>query len=462
MTLHQSQLSITFLVNRLRVQVHTLIEQQYPGDHRGPHKWLSLIVGMLDTAEELLIKIDSPGTSQQKISAYCRDAAHLAGLAYQYLILMRGATQEELPYSVVPPLQRWFDQLGVENTTFFRVELVANYELKEFTREILAGIRYRSDSLTKAINDIEWPILRVTVPGRAFAILPHFAVVAHEIGHALEDKIQWDLSGFADENKALKLRICKRLGQTQLDDDTNQYLLEVFGNWFNEVAADAFAFFLTGPAIFFSLSELSQFYGGDSGISATHPAHELRRDILFDQLNKGPGKTYAEVFQRHTGIPLTKDFNSFLMISTPEKDKLFSAISKRNGQKIAAVIAELHESIPKVAPIIYSHVQAYMNQHASGAIYSSNKYDEDLEMHMPGMLAAIPPIEAGMKLSEKTPVDFPSILNVGWVVLLTKLATLRVGGEDDLVGAQKLETLHGLLLKAVELSEIRRLWEGVG
>jgi hypothetical protein len=56
-------------------------------------------------------------------------------------------------------------------------------------------------------------------------------------------------------------------------------------------------------------------------------------------------------------------------------------------------------------------------------------------------------------------VGFPSILNIGWAALLTKHSELRIkvspSRNEDY---QKLEQIHRLLLKAVELSEAFRVW----
>jgi hypothetical protein len=53
------------------------------------------------------------------------------------------------------------------------------------------------------------------------------------------------------------------------------------------------------------------------------------------------------------------------------------------------------------------------------------------------------------------------ILNVGWAALLAKLGDLPDAavppGADPI--AQKMEKLHELLLKAVELSDARLTWE---
>lgn len=458
MSIERAQLSVKFSIERLRAQTKDLFDQQYPGDHNGPRKWLDLVSGLLDTADEFLIASQQSNKKDEALSL-ARDAANLGNGAYQCLSVMRGATVDELPYPLVPPLQRWFDQLGLVNTTFFRAELVVNYELKSFEEGNFKRIRNPSKSLSKAIKEISWPILRVTVPSRAFAILPHFAIVAHEIGHALTSRINWDLSNFKQQEEAsLIQRICQRIGVKNLDSDTVDALQSSFASWFQELAADAFALYLTGPAIFFSLSEFFQLLGGDYGLSCTHPANDLRRKILFDELQKGEADSFAEIFCRHTGQKLTEDFNSPLLVATPSKDEIFQDMKKIYKKDTdAAVLTELHGSIPKVVAVIYSNVKQYMQQNAPEALYTSLRYDQDLKAHLQPMLAAIPPNETGTELSKKVPTEFASILNVGWATLLTKLPELRVKTDDGSL-AEKLERLHGLLLKAAELSEARRLW----
>lgn len=461
MSTERAYLSVKFSIERLRSQTKDLFGQQYPGDHVGPIRWLDLVKGLLDTADEFLTASQEPGKTKEDALSLVSDAANLSSGAYQCLRVMHGATVAELPYPLVPPMQRWFDQLQIANSTFFRAELVANYELKSFEESFFRRIRNPSASLSKAIGEISWPVLRVTVPSRAFAILPHFAIVAHEIGHALTGRINWDLSNFIKQEEApLVKRICARLGVPKLDTDTINVVRSSFGNWFQELAADAFAFYLTGPAIFFSLSEFFQLLGGEYGLCRTHPAHDIRRRAIFEELQKGGKDSYAEIFHRHTGSTLTEDFNSALLIATPTKDEIFEDMKELyKREQDAAVLAELHESIPKVVDLIYTTVQAYMNKNAQGAMYTPGMYEQDLKDHLLPMLAAIPPVESGA-LGAKAPTEFASILNIGWATLLTKLTELRVRTEDGSL-AGKLERLHGLLLKAVELSEIRRIWSSV-
>ncbi len=458
--IRRARLAVAFSLERLRTQVSEAKAQQFPGDHPGPLQWLELISGLLDTAAEYLKRSAEPGQSAKKEAELVRDAAHLAFEAYNYLVLMRGAGMDELPYAIIPPLQRWFEQLGVSNSTFFRAELLANYELASIP-DRLFSVRDPSASLTKTVQQIDWPFLRVTVPGKAFAIVPHLAIVAHEIGHALFSKINWDLSPFvATEADDLFKRICTRLMLPHLDAGTVKFLQDAFRSWWEELSADAFAFYLTGPAIFFSLPEFSQFLSDGYGLSDTHPATDLRRSVLFAKLSDGGSNSFATIFKKHTAKDLTEDFNSPLVLRPPDSDQLYVDLCTKQDQNIAAVLTELHASMPVLVGLVYDHVEQYLRTNATESIYSAQKYDADLSEHLGPMLVAVPPIEAGPSLDSKVPTEFASILNVGWAVLLTKLGDLQVRAkEPDLFGANRLEVLQGLLSKAVELSEARRVWE---
>ncbi len=377
--------------------------------------------------------------------------------------MMQGAGTDELSYSIIPPLQRWFNELNIKNSTLFRAELLANYELRSIEDRTF---RYRDPTpgLVKSLDhDIQWPFLRVTVPAKAFSTIPHMAIVAHEIGHALFQQYHWTITSFVQtEGTALQQRIATRLGASHIAASTNKILNVVLWNWIEELAADAFAFFLTGPAIFFSLPEFFQFLGSGYGMYDTHPAHDLRRRTLFVKLFDGTPNSFADVFSDATGQTLTEEFNSPLVLTTPQDAAQVEAdmLGLDFSREQAVVMAELHTSIPKLIDAVYAQAGDYLNRTAPDAIYSPQRYKIDLELHMPSMLEAVPPIETGDTLSDKVPTDFASILNVGWAVLLTRLDDLRVRvPKSDRYGAGRLDVLQGLLSKAVELSEARRTWQ---
>ena len=216
--------------------------------------------------------------------------------------------------------------------------------------------------------------------------------------------------------------------------------------------------FSSWSCILFSLAEISyKLEGRGLGLSNTHPPHALRRRILFKKVTDGD-PSFARVFETHTNFCLTEDFNSPLLMHLPTKNEIFKELSVSDKEG-AAVLAELPETMENLESVIYGHVAAYLDRHAPSAKYSSERYETDFRNHFEPLLAAIPPIETGLKLEERSATEFPTILNIGWALVLTKLHELRVKNTGEPLGSDKLERLHALLLKAVELAEARRVWE---
>lgn len=457
--LGRTRVFVAFYLGRLRTQVRDLGSRTYPGNHSGPQRWLSLVAGLLDTAEHYLSSSTDASKDEPAVRTLITDASHLCSNAYHYLEVMSGADVAELPYPVVHPLQRWFDDLGILQDTFFRTELIENYELRKFERAMFSGIRDPAPSLTDAINQTNWPILRVTVPGRAMGIIPHFAIVAHEIGHAMMPRI--DLGPVNATVGAETAEIMARLANLGVASPTHPiaFLRQVLLNWIEEFAADAFAGFLTGPAALFSLSEFLQL-ARHHGICDTHPSNELRRGTMFKEMAAGT-PSFCSVFKKHSGLELSLEINSSLIVAAPtEAEIMQDMVAAGHSPEEGAAIAALHGSMEPIAQATYGSVRSYLTQNVPNLTYTATDYDADLTNHLAALLAAIPPIEDGLGIVQRTPCNFASIINVGWMVLLTKLDQLRVRtNSDDVLGSEKVERLHDLLLKAVELSEARREWE---
>lgn len=287
---------------------------------------------------------------------------------------MRGAGPDDLPFAVVRPLQRWFDQLHIPNTTLFRSEAIANYELRLLEETLFRDIPLPSPTLRSAIGAIQWPLLRVTVPGKALGILPHFAIVAHEVGHALYDRVQWARGILDKEEDGVKTRVAARLGVKRLEDAVTRRIRDIAKNWLEEFAADAFGLFLTGPAFLFSMSDFLQLEGRRLVLSATHPPHDLRRRMLYDRVCTGT-PSFAAVFENATGKTRSEDFNSPLMVQFPEKNDVFNAVAKYDLRG-AAILAELPDGFRNLQDHIYDGVHACLKGY--NVIYSVDDYKEDL------------------------------------------------------------------------------------
>lgn len=202
----RARLSVLFFLDRLRDQISLLKAQQFPGSQVGPHLWLELASGLLDTANSYLDRSENVNpTDALKLT---KAAAELCSVTYDHLGHLSGATSDQIPWS--DPLSRWFTDLGKSNDVFFRAELKRNYEIKRFEEKEFLRFRDPAASLTDTINRITWPILRVTVPSAALSILPHFAIVAHEVGHRVS--VPYSMTTLQPIINEAVVHITKRLG----------------------------------------------------------------------------------------------------------------------------------------------------------------------------------------------------------------------------------------------------------
>ena len=380
---------------------------------------LGLIGGVLETAEGRLEQAHSQSDGPT-IRRLAQDALELAGLAYNDMELMRGSDISELDYSVVQPMQRWFKQIDPPRTIFFRAENVVNYEIRPILENIYAGISNPSERLSVSIDDIDWPLTRVTVPSRALGILPHFAVVAHEFGHviysdlipAISDKLSQNISTLIEVYDAFSDRIENRIGKTLSDNNIRKLVDIILGNWTQEIACDAIAFTLTGPASFFALSDILQFGSSNSIFNHTHPPKVLRRKFLYELMSRR-GNNFLEVIDSYAEESVQENYNSVFMTELPIADILFQEFKKRGlDDEPAATLAELPGVIIHLGPIICEAIlEGFLNKPVKEhEIYTVDQYKFDLETHLTPFLNAIPPIETGVKLEKKQPVGFATIL----------------------------------------------------
>lgn len=464
MPIDRARRSIKFVIGRLRSNADQQKDLLYPGDHPGPNCWLGLIYGLLDTADSYLEHSrDSTSTAEKRLSLV-QDSAELAELGYDMLSEFRGSDTGEIAFPLVTPLQRWFDQLQIQNTTFFRANLEANYELYRWGKIRFQGVRDPAPSLALAIAKIQWPFFRVTVPAKAFGVIPHLAIVAHEIGHSIFDKLAIDPDLANAQFNAILRRLKEEypaLDQVKLSEVAK----DVLADWLEELAADAVMFFLTGPAGFFALCDCAQLKDARDDFSSTHPPSAIRRQVLFSRLSIGGDDSFATIFRLHTGQDLAEDINSPLITTTRVPAEICKKVARRPDPKEhhPEVISVMVEGILDAENLIYEAVENYILRIAPDCIYTPQRFHQDLSVHLKPLLSAVPPVETGTDLNDVKAVDFATILNVGWVTLLTQLGSLRIKTRtSDPFLSEKMECLHGLLLKAVELSEARRTWSSIG
>lgn len=448
----------SFYLSRLRGELSRLSESTYPGYHPGPKIWLEVISGLVETAQGYLAEIDSKPADEKKLLS---DAELLGEQAYKLLSLISGADATQIPHQIVDPFQRWVAALRINNTIFFRAEHASNYELATIDcRAMAQNLNSPSPGLLKAIGSASWPILRVTVPSQAMGMLPHFAVVAHELGHAIQDHILPDVRPFQAQFLDCIKRVTNRLTPLGITYGLQENILlrETLQNWLNEFRADAVGHILVGPAFFFALFGFLELAGRSYGLGKTHPPSDLRRKQLVRELNSGT-QSFQSVMQGCALTPLVADYAPNVP-DCPAKDALFNEIRKSHDEVQAAICVELIELFDAMAPAIFTAAREYLTTLAPELVYTPKQLASDVQLHLKPLRRLIPPIEFQTAGSWK-PTSLATILNVGWIALLD-LRDEEAGTSVAVVSSEtalKMEQLHQLLLKAVELSEARRLWE---
>lgn len=463
-SLDRAKSSAEFYLGRVREQADACGELTFPAGQAGPKLWLNLVFGLLDTAENHLKKVKITPTDSDNATRFLESTIDCTDLAYFLMERLNGADISEMHYPVVRPMQDWFEALGINHPVLFRANHVANYEIDSIEDEISHLVRDPSPSLSRAIESVDWPFIHVSVPTRAYSILPHFAVVAHEVGHILYEnlgeEIYQDIKEECDQGyKNVQERVSTRL---EHEFSETEYMQQIFKNWIEELAADAVACYMTGPAILFALSDILQLGPDRQFPSESHPAPRTRLKFLRSGLSKNPHDFAAILKKNKRRIDLDEYFNSCLVIEPPNSNDIYDVfiLDKSFTKETAALIAELSVELEQIGEKVYKSVYAYMSKTHSGQIYKPSAFESDLKTFLPPLLQAIPPIESGQTLSDKAPASFVSILNVGWVALLCYLDefNVRIDAPAHLELGARAEKLHDLLLKAVELSGIRRQW----
>ncbi len=323
---------------------------------------------------------------------------------------------------------------------------------------LLAGA---SHSLVDATNSIVWPALRVSVPGHAMGLLPHFAVVGHELGHAIQDRINPDLMPFNQQIMEAVNRAKDRLELEAIPFGHEQSLrvVAILGAWVNELKADAVAHHLVGPGFFFALCGFLELAGQGYGIAPTHPPTDMRRRLLFELLNQG-SPSFASVFSDKTQLVLTEEMNSPNVSRCFGADLMYAELKQSLGSVDAAVCIELVPAVEAFAPKIFQAALSELQTNSADLIYTPDQFATDLDLHLESLCHLVPPIEY-RDGGKATACGLSTILNVGWAALLTRVdrfpAPKGIGPTEQV--AARMECLHELLLKAAELSEARQLWE---
>jgi hypothetical protein len=281
-------------------------------------------------------------------------------------------------------------------------------------------------------------------------ILIH-GVLAHELGHALYKKhaLARKLLPNIRVDEDLVKKLVKTISEAPKPQGpppelrlrewiTDQVTSRITG-WVMELSSDAIGIRLFGPALFFAEVHLmTAFKHIDQG-SATHPPNRLRARLMMRMLR-----------QLYRVGELHENLQAFFR----DWDETSAApIGTRTAFDQLAI-----ESIDERALDLIIHASATAAPDAQH--YTAARFDKDAAELAPLFMNYIPPGETG-SYGRTAPVELASIINAGWHVYLCDFEAFRkkLHAGDSGTRFAAATKLHELVLKALEISEMKTAWE---
>jgi len=401
-------------------------------------------IGLLGLLESERSIADSDVLSASELETRLDRITKLIPYLHILLGFVEGSEVHRSPGQLIRPLRRYVRSIipGSEIVVKSKAEL--NYSIQDIAeplRKLSSIIPLQSNS------GLPERLFVVNIPAvESGQILIH-GVLAHELGHALykkhglaakllpDIKVNEDLIRVMSEASLLQ---GPPPGLRKREWITEQVTSRITG-WVMELSSDAIGIRLFGPALFFAEVHLmTAFKHIDQG-SVSHPPNRLRVRLMMRML-----KQLYELGKLHENLQtFLRDWDEVSAIPIAARTKFDElAIDSINQSALDLII----DASATAVPLPQS--------------YASSQFDKDTRELSPLFINFVPPGETGI-YGRALPVKLASIINAGWHVYLCDFDIFRQrlhagDSETRFAAATK---LHELVLKALEISEMKTAWE---
>ncbi|MFI5117559.1 MAG: hypothetical protein ACHP8B_12770 [Terriglobales bacterium] len=372
-------------------------------------------------------------------------------MLYTLVGFVEGSDVHRSPGQLVPALRRYSQSILPTSEIVVSSKPELNYSIRDIAGPLkklfLGTLVEPSCALLPEI------LFVVNIPAvESEQILIH-AVLAHELGHALYDnrEVAKDLLPKIKLDEDLIKSMAKTIHEEQLKQGNptpelrlrKQVTQEISGRvngWVKELCSDAIGIRLFGPALCFAVAHLlTSFIHMDKG-SETHPPPRLRVRLMIRMLKQ----LYSVDKWRPDLQSFLRDWDEVSANHIPGSNYYDQVALETTTDTVLDLIAEASGLAASAAKC-----------------YTTERFDHDVAELAPLFLNHIPPGETG-PYGRGTPVELASVINAGWHVYLCDFETFRKSlnpkdGDTRFTAATK---LHELVLKALEISEMKTAWEG--
>ena len=348
---------------------------------------------------------------------------------------------------IVQPLRRYFRSILPGSDIILSSKPELNYSIQEIAA-LLRNV-FHGTVLEESCQALPDHLFAINIPSTEFGNILIHAVLSHEVAHGIyarrqiADQVYPKIRIDQEKVRAELERISKATTTAvpPVDDlvarqNATVEVAERITNWTEELSCDVIGIHLFGLAFYFAYMHFLLSFSRLDNASKTHPPIRLRLKFMTKVMN--------ELYPREQ---LRKEITDVL-------DEWTSICNIKSSLKAAynEIAVNIFED-PMNLRVILDGVQ---NSLGGIACYSAEQLDFDTKAIEPLFLNLIPAGEMG-DFSSEVGTEVASILNIGWLVYLTRMNEFRaklprsVGTEEgDIIGQ-----LQALILKSFEISEIR-------
>ena len=369
--------------------------------------------------------------------------SQLIPFLHMLLGFVDGSEVHRSPGQLIRPLRRYVRSIIPASEIIVKSKAELNYSIQDIAeplRKLSSIISLQSSS------GLPERLFVVNIPAvESGQILIH-GVLAHELGHTLYRKHA--LAGKLLPDIKVNEELIKEMSETPQPQGpppglrlrewiTEQATSRITG-WVMELSSDAIGIRLFGPALFFAEVHLmTAFKHIDQG-SVSHPPNRLRVKLMMRML-----KQFYPVDKFHESLQaFLRDWDEAAAAPIAPRttfDQL--AIEAINEGALDLIIQASATAVPEAQS------------------YKATQFDKDAAVLSPLFLNYIPPGETG-PYGHELPVELVSIINAGWHVYLCDFERFRkrLHPGDSGTRFAAATKLHELVLKALEISEMKTAW----
>jgi hypothetical protein len=403
----------------------------------------------------------------EQVKFYCKISLRLLNAIHKnYLPLLFSAKQHN-EYLILPSINRALQLFedGIELTLI--PDFVFNYMfvggMENFVENTInwleSNIDAKNSGAVRAVLDgapthPRW-ITFVHFPLSERDSALNLVILAHELAH-LVDQVKQLYKTFLPivlEKNSFKKRLdelCKApmaaagpgtgpqltfesvFSRATLEADFSRDCIAAVQSWLRELIADLIAVHAVGPSYLYAFLELLAHGGAESSPSSSHPSPVYRLTLLLEELD-------------HLG---------YLSADSQNKDFLRELKSKVEIEIKAVNYVGVMEVAQNTLVTRVAEIQKSVRSFMGKMSFNHSRYRNEVPQVVKMLSAGIAPIQDG-----EHPCTVPAILNGGWYVYRIERAGFLEIFRAEVAHAKRIGNLNELLFKAIEASEVVRIWK---